>query len=146
MGWIMIGNQLSNTDFVNVPSEPFHGDSPYTMWRVDPNVNEGMPYVGLMIGVPALATEQIDYLPITYKKEKLKFFMMLLAAPEDTNYLYEVDENGYATLIRYLGNSTNVKTPRKIDGHPVKYISSICYNYNSNITSITIRDGVQVIE
>lgn len=34
MAWIMIGNQLSNTDFVNAPSEPFHGDSPVMMWRI----------------------------------------------------------------------------------------------------------------
>lgn len=53
MSWIMEGNQLTNTDFVNVPSAPFRGDSPLTMWRVDPDVNEGMPYLPHMIGVPA---------------------------------------------------------------------------------------------
>lgn len=57
MSWIMVGTQLTNTDFVNAPSEPFHGDSPYTMWRVDPDINDGMPYVGLMVGVPAIAPE-----------------------------------------------------------------------------------------
>lgn len=146
MAWIIQNNKLTNTDFVNLPSTPFHGSCPYMFWRCDPNINNGMPYLRLMIGVPALAKEQIDYLPITYKKEKLRFFMMLLAAPEDTNYLYEVDENGYATLIRYLGNNTNVKTPRKIGGHTVKYISPICYSYNTNIRSIRIPNGIQVIE
>jgi hypothetical protein len=146
MAWIMVGDQLTNTDFPTTPGKPFVGDSPYTMWRVDPNANEGMPYLGQMIGVPVLSGEQIDYLPITYKKEKLRFFMMLLAEPEDTNYLYEVDENGYVTLIRYLGNNTNVKTPRKIGGHTVKYISPICYSYNTNIRSIKIPNGIEVIE
>ena len=56
-GWIMQNGELTNTDFLSLPDEPFHGDSPYTFWRIDPNANEGMPYVGLMIGVPALAPE-----------------------------------------------------------------------------------------
>ena len=90
--------------------------------------------------------ETIERVPLTYQQEKIKFFMMLLATPEDTNYLYEVDENGYATLIRYLGNSTNVKTPRRIGGHTVKYISPICYSYNTNIRSIRIPNGIEVIE
>lgn len=55
MAWIIQNNELTNTDFVNVPDKPFHGDSPYTFWRIDPNANEGMPYVGLMIGVPVLS-------------------------------------------------------------------------------------------
>ena len=90
--------------------------------------------------------ETIQQLPITYQDTKKKFFMTLLSATDDTDYLYVVNADNSATLIRYLGDKTNVKTPRKIDGHTVKYISSICYNYNSGITSITIRDGVQVIE
>lgn len=91
--------------------------------------------------------ETIQRLPMSYQETKKKFFMMLLASEEDdTNYLYIVNADNSATLIRYLGSETEVKTPRKIDGHPVKYISSICYNYNSNITSIAIRNGVQVIE
>lgn len=57
MAWIIQNDELINTDFVNVPDKPFHGDSPYTFWRIDPNANEGMPYVGLMIGVPVLAPE-----------------------------------------------------------------------------------------
>jgi hypothetical protein len=55
MAWIIQSGQLVNTDAVGVPDTPFHGDSPYTFWRIDPNANEGMPYVGLMIGVPVLA-------------------------------------------------------------------------------------------
>lgn len=148
MAWIMVGDQLTNTDFPTQPGKPFVSDSPYTMWRIDPNANDGMPYLGLMIGVPALAKEQIDYLPITYKKEKLKFFMMLLKATEqvDTNYLYTVDENNYATLIMYRGNNTVIKVPTIIDGYTVKYIAPTCFNYNTNITSITIPEGIETIE
>ena len=148
MAWIIQNDELVNTDSLGVPDKPFHGDSPNTFWRIDPNANEGMPYVGLMIGVPALATEQIDYLPITYKKEKLRFFMMLIGGPppEDTNYEYIVDENDNAILVMYKGTNTVVTTPRMIDDHPVVGIMSTCYSYNTSITSITIRDGVEVID
>jgi hypothetical protein len=54
MAWIIQNDELVNTDALGVPDKPFHGDSPYTFWRIDPNANDGMPYVGLMIGVPVL--------------------------------------------------------------------------------------------
>jgi hypothetical protein len=57
MAWIIQNDELTNTDFLSTPDKPFRGDSPYTFWRVDENVNDGMPYIGLMIGVPALAPE-----------------------------------------------------------------------------------------
>lgn len=95
-------------------------------------------------------TEQIDYLPLTYAQEKIKFFMMLIGGappePEDTNYVYIVDENDNAILVMYKGTNTVITTPRKIDNHPVVGIMSTCYSYNTNITSITIRDGVEVID
>ena len=48
MSWIMIGTQLSNTSFVNTPSEPFHGDSPAMMWRI----MNGSPLISNMINRP----------------------------------------------------------------------------------------------
>lgn len=57
MAWIIQNNKLVNTSAVNIPSKPFIGDSPYTFWRIDANINNGKPYVGLMIGVPALNPE-----------------------------------------------------------------------------------------
>lgn len=57
MAWIMVGDQLTNTDFPAIPGKPFVGDSPYTMWRIDPNANDGMPYLGLMIGLPKIAAK-----------------------------------------------------------------------------------------
>lgn len=81
-----------------------------------------------------------------YMNNKKKFFMMLLASSEDTDYLYTLDENNNAILIMYRGSNTVIKTPRKIDGYPVKAIMSTCYSYNTNITSITIRPGIEVIE
>ena len=66
MAWIIQSGQLVNTDAVGVPDTPFHGDSPYTFWRIDPNANEGMPYVGLMIGVPVLNPEPPVVAPNVY--------------------------------------------------------------------------------
>lgn len=34
MAWVIQNNALTNTDFISLPSTPFVGDSPYTMWRV----------------------------------------------------------------------------------------------------------------
>ena len=55
MAWVIQNNKLVNTDGMNTPSKPFIGDSPYIMWRITPGTNDDKPYLGLMIGVPALA-------------------------------------------------------------------------------------------
>ena len=52
MAWIIQDGELTNTEFIALPARPFVGDSPYTMWRIDPDINNGMPYSPLMIGVP----------------------------------------------------------------------------------------------
>ena len=59
MAWIMQGNRPVETDSVPNPSTPFVGDSPYTFWRIKSNVNGGKPYIGLMVGVPALQESTI---------------------------------------------------------------------------------------
>ena len=78
MAWVIQNNKLVNTDAIGVPSKPFVGDSPYIFWRIHPQVNDGYPYVGLMIGVPALASKTEEIVPLTYMQEKKKFFMMLI--------------------------------------------------------------------
>ena len=55
MAWIIQDGELTNTEFIALPARPFVGDSPYTMWRIDPDINNGMPYSPLMIGVPVIA-------------------------------------------------------------------------------------------
>ena len=57
MAWIIQNNQLINDEFINVGTKPFVGDSPYTMWRIDPNANGGIPYSPLMIGVAVVSQE-----------------------------------------------------------------------------------------
>ena len=55
MAWIIQDGKLTNDEFIALPGKPFVGDSPYTMWRIDPDVNNGMPFVPLMIGLPVLS-------------------------------------------------------------------------------------------
>lgn len=57
MAWIMQDNRPVETDSITNPNKAFIDDSPYIMWRINPNANDGRPYQGLMIGVPVLASE-----------------------------------------------------------------------------------------
>lgn len=52
MAWIIQDGELINDAAVGLPQKPFIGDSPYTMWRISEDVNGGMPYIPLMIGLP----------------------------------------------------------------------------------------------
>lgn len=38
MAWVIIDNQLTNTEFIAMPEKPFVGDSPFTMWRMSNGV------------------------------------------------------------------------------------------------------------
>ena len=89
MAWIIQNNELVNTDFVIVPGKPFVGDSPYTFWRIDPNANEGMPYVGLMIGVPVLAPEPPPPMYIQPSRPLIHVY-----GSRETNF----NGNGYAII------------------------------------------------
>lgn len=59
MAWVIQDNQLTNTDFIALPDTPFVGDSPYTIWRIDSNINNGMPFSPLMIGLPTYHFEPV---------------------------------------------------------------------------------------
>ena len=53
-GWKVLNGQLTNSGFIEMPSTPFVGDSPLSMWRITDTINNNMPYVPLMIDLPAL--------------------------------------------------------------------------------------------
>lgn len=53
--WEMDGDQITNPEFIAVPEQPFIGDSPLTMWRIDRKINNGLPFSPLMIGLPELS-------------------------------------------------------------------------------------------
>lgn len=79
----------------------------------------------------------------TYQLQKIRNFMLLLSNEiEDINYVWTLDDEGDVTLVYYLGQFTKIKVPTMIEGHPVKYIAATCYNYNTNIVSVNIPDGI----
>lgn len=84
---------------------------------------------------------------MNYQQHKISMFLYLLSqqAIEDTNYLYVVDSNNEATLILYRGNFSNIKVPQYIDGYKVTHIECTCYNYNKNIQSVIIPEGITTI-
>jgi len=49
MAWVIENDQLTNTEFIDMPDKPFIGDSPYTMWRIRSDLNNGMPFSPLFI-------------------------------------------------------------------------------------------------
>jgi hypothetical protein len=52
--WAVDGDVTFHTDSIQTPNAPFQGDSPYNFWRINPNVNNGNPYIGLTIQEPLL--------------------------------------------------------------------------------------------
>lgn len=52
MSWMIQDNQITNTEFIEMPQNPFIGDSPYTMWRITSGIDDGLPYSPLMIALP----------------------------------------------------------------------------------------------
>ena len=61
----------------------------------------------------------------------------------DGDYIYVIDDENNADLVKYIGNDKSPKIPKEIDGHKVKYL----YNTfsNTNITEITVPNSVEVI-
>ena len=62
----------------------------------------------------------------------------------DKDFGYRVEEDGTATITRYVGDSDMI-VPDELSGHPVLTIPSGCFQNNSDITSVTIAKGVEHI-
>lgn len=59
-------------------------------------------------------------------------------------YEYTVDENGYATLTKYVGTDTNVLVPDSIDGHIVTGLGdSVFYVQQAEIQSIQLSRDIK---
>lgn len=54
LNWLIQNNELTNSEFIDMPATPFVDDSPLSMWRINPNINNGMPYVPLMIDLQSI--------------------------------------------------------------------------------------------
>lgn len=77
----------------------------------------------------------------------LKFMANAVATyDKDTRYWYYTDNNEDTTLCLYYGDSNLLEIPNKIDGNDITVIGASCFNANSEIKSIKISDGIEVIE
>lgn len=63
----------------------------------------------------------------------------------DDGFLYEIDEEGCATITGYRGISPTVTVPAEIDGCAVKYIGKNSFTRNEYIVSLTVPGNVERI-
>ncbi|MBQ8781800.1 MAG: leucine-rich repeat protein [Oscillospiraceae bacterium] len=68
---------------------------------------------------------------------------MPLFSDKAADFQYSISD-GKVTITKYIGNKTVVKIPSRIEGHPVKIISS-AFVYNSRVKKIIIPRGVTEI-
>ena len=64
----------------------------------------------------------------------------------ELEWRYSVDDDGYATITRYLGSDTNIVVPGVINGYEVRTIGTLAFNRNDDIDSISIPSTVTAIE
>lgn len=143
----------SSNDFTNdyMPDEApdFVTPLPRMYWRITDGYNNNFPFNDLIPNIPQTAPPHYRNTysaGLTYQLQKIKNFMLLIEQEiEDTNYIWSLDENDDVTLLFYLGQYSNIKVPKQIEGHPVKYIAPSCYNYNTRLISVNIPDGIITI-
>ncbi len=64
---------------------------------------------------------------------------------KDGDFEYFIKDDK-VVLSNYYGNSSVVVTPTTFNGKKVEIIGAACFRGNNNITSITISDGIKIIE
>ena len=62
-----------------------------------------------------------------------------------SNYKYFVI-NRIATIYNYTGNSSNITIPATIDGYTVRNIGKDAFKNKTNITSVTLSEGIRTIQ
>ena len=61
------------------------------------------------------------------------------------SFVYTLDEDGNAVIIRYTGNSSILVVPEQIDGHPVVRIAILAFSNKDEITEVTIPGTIKTI-
>ncbi len=64
-----------------------------------------------------------------------------VSSDANSDFEYEIHENGKIELIKYLGNSTNIVIPDEIDGKPVSYIGRGMFK-ESSIESVEFGKNI----
>lgn len=83
MAWVIQDGELTNTEFIDLPQHPFIGDSPYRMWRIRDDLNNGMPFSPLFIDLQQRQMHIVPSRPLIHVYGSMA-----------TNY----DNNGYAII------------------------------------------------
>lgn len=79
----------------------------------------------------------------------LFFFVSSSAVRAATSgdFEYTVNPDGIsATITGYTGNGGEVTIPATVDGYPVIVLGSCVFDYNDNVTHVTISEGVETIQ
>ncbi len=71
---------------------------------------------------------------------------MTVVADTAAEFTYTVGEDQTATITRYTGTAEEVVVPSVIDGYPVKTIGYGALQHTRNLKSVTISEGIQIIE
>ncbi|MCQ2440509.1 MAG: leucine-rich repeat protein [Clostridia bacterium] len=74
----------------------------------------------------------------------IPFGTFTVSAEQDGDYTYSV-ENGNATITGYNGNGGDITIPSTLGGYPVTNIKSSAFYGCSNLTSLTIPNGITSI-
>ena len=91
----------------------------------------GNPLVFTMPGNNVLLTANYEDIMSEYTSEK--------------SFKYTI-ENDQVTIIKFIGDQTNVSIPPTIEGKPVIKIDSGAFNYCRNLVSVTIPENVSEID
>ncbi|NTU70523.1 MAG: leucine-rich repeat protein [Coriobacteriia bacterium] len=62
-----------------------------------------------------------------------------------TDWTYRLDGDDNATIIGYAGTDTTITIPAVIDGYPVVAIDDLVFLYRTDLTSVSIPEGVTSI-
>ncbi len=79
----------------------------------------------------------------------LSFALMSSAEDEtvtESDWKYELSEDGTAKIIKYLGSESTVNIPAELDGVSVRTLGNDVFRGNDNVTKVIIPDGVTTVE
>lgn len=77
------------------------------------------------------------------------FSIVFFQFPDNTlaNFVFRVEEDGYATLMGYTGNAKHLEVPDSYEGHEVRYVAAYAFGgHYSLLESIVLPDSVVSID